>query len=100
MVVPTVTPSTPSCRRPACTIGLASTNTGFLVPDHIQNKFADGWNIHVPLTFLTDNNCLLKTKQVVSASHNILSIDNSTGQLFTNPKPLSDNRELDLTFDK
>jgi hypothetical protein len=99
-VVPTVTLSTPSRRCPACTIGLAGTNAGFLVPDHIQKKFADSWNVHVPLTFLTDNGCLLKTKQVVSVSHNILSINNSTGQLFTNPKLLSDNRELDLTFDK
>jgi hypothetical protein len=78
-VVPMVTPSIPSCRQPACTIGLAGTNAGFLMPDHIQKKFADSWNVHVLLTFLTDNGCLIKTKQVVSALHDILSINNSTG---------------------
>jgi hypothetical protein len=35
MVVSTVAPSTLSQRCPACTIGLAGTNAGFLMPDHI-----------------------------------------------------------------
>jgi hypothetical protein len=35
MADPKVTLLTPSRRCPACTIGLASTNAGFLVPDHI-----------------------------------------------------------------
>ena len=92
--------ATPSRKRPARIPGLASTNAAFLVPDHIRKKFIDGWNVHVPLTFLTDNGCLLKDKAITGASQEILLYDNSTGQIQTSSKSLSDDGELDLTFDE
>ena len=94
------TTTTSSRRRPVRTPGLAGTNAAFLVPDHIRKKFADGWNVHVPLTFLTDKGCLLKNKPIIAASQEILTIDNVTGQIQTSSKPLTDDGELDLTFDE
>ena len=60
--IPPLNPLTPSRKRPARTPGLTGNNAAFLVPDHIRKKFADGWSVHVPLTFLTDRGCLLKDK--------------------------------------
>jgi hypothetical protein len=34
--------------QPARIASLAGTNASFLIPDHIQEKFDDGWNVHVP----------------------------------------------------
>ena len=90
-----IEPASPH-KCPTRTPGLAGTNTAFLVPDHIQKKFIDGWNIHVPLTFLTDKGCLLKNRPAIAASQDILSVD-SDGRILTTPKPLSDDGELDLT---
>jgi hypothetical protein len=70
----------------------------YLVPDHIRKKFIDSWAIHVLLTFLTDKGCLLKDKSISSSSQDLLTIDNS--QILTTAKPLSDDGELDLTFDE
>ena len=95
-----VDPITPSRRRPACTPGLAGTNTAFLVADHIRKKFIDGWNVHVPLTYLTNKGCLFKNKPTAIASQELLTIDSVTGQIQTSSKPLSDSGELDLTFDE
>jgi hypothetical protein len=91
---------TPSRKRPTRTPGLVSANAAFLVPDHIRKKFADGWSVHVPLTFLTDKGCLLKDKPIAGASQEILTIDSLTGRIQTSSKPLSDDGELDLTFDE
>ena len=98
--VPPFDPATPSRRRPARTLGLTGSNAAFLVPDHIRKKFHDGWNSHVPLTFLTDKGCLMKDKSTTSSTHDILTIDNSTGRILATPKPLSNDGELDLTFDE
>jgi hypothetical protein len=72
----------------------------FLVPDNIRKKFSDGWNVHVPLIFLTDKGCLLKDKPTIGGSCELLTIDSITGQIQTSSKPLSDAGELDLTFDE
>ena len=93
-------PSTPLRKRPARIPGLLGTSAAFLVPDHIRKKFADGWNVHVPLTFLTDKGCLFKDKSSTSASQDILTIDNTTGRILTTSNPLSDKGELNLTFDE
>ena len=50
--------------------------------------------------FLTDNGCLLMDKAITGASQEILLYDNSTGQIQTSSKSLSDDGELDLTFDE
>jgi hypothetical protein len=94
--------STPSRKRPARTLGLVGTNAAFLVPDHIRKKFSslEGWTTHVPLTYLTDKGCLLKNKSLAGASQEFLTYDSSSGQVITTSKPLSDNGELDLTFDE
>jgi hypothetical protein len=95
-----VDPSTPSRKRPARIPGLVGTNAAFLVPEHIRKKFSDGWNVHVPLTYLTDKGCLLRDKGTVTSSQDILTIDSSTGRLLTSSKPLQDDGELDLSFDE
>ena len=97
---PVVEPPTPSRKRLARTPGLAGTNAAFLVPEHIRKKFVDGWNVHIPLTYLTDKGCLVKEKFSSGTSQDVLTIDNLTGQLLTSFKPLSDDGELDLTFDE
>lgn len=89
---------TPSRRRPERTPGMAGTNAAFLVPDYIRKKFADGWNVHVPLTFLTDKGCMLKNKPAASAD--LLTIDSITGQIQTSSKQLSEAGELELSFDE
>ena len=106
VVVPPVTPIAPlvdlsaARRRPSRVLGLAGTNAAFLVPDHIRKKFVDGWTVHVPLTFLTDKGCLLKNKLSAASTHEVLSMDPSSGQIITTSKPLFDTGELDLTFDE
>jgi hypothetical protein len=95
-----VNPTTLSHHRPVCTPGLVGTNTAFLVPDHIHKKFADGWNVHVPLTYLTDKGCLFKDRPMAAAAHKLLTINNTTGHIQTSSKPLSDTGELELTFNK
>jgi hypothetical protein len=80
--------------------GLVSTNAAFLVPDPIRKKFAEGWTVHVPLTYLTDKGCLLRDKPLVGAFQDLLTIDGSTGRIQTSSKSLSDAGELDLTFDE
>ena len=93
-------PLTPSRKCLAHIPGLVGTNAAFLVPDHIQKKFIDGWNIHIPLTYLTNKGCLLKDRQTARSSQDVLTIDNSSGHILTTSKPLSDDGELNLTFDK
>ena len=103
VVAPPVTPLadlSAARRRPSRVLGLAGTNAAFLVPDHIRKKFVDGWTVHVPLTFLTDKGCLLKNKLSAASTHEVLSMDPSSGQIIATSKPLFDSGELDLTFDE
>lgn len=76
-------------RRPARVPGLVGTNAAFLVPDNIRKKFRDGWELHVPLTYLTDKGCMLKNK--MTAALDILSYDSTTGQVVTSSKALNEN---------
>ena len=99
-IPPAIGSSSSPHKCPTCTIRLTGTNAAFLVPDHIWKKFVDGWNMHIPLTFLMDNGCFLKDRHVVNSSHDVLSIDNNTSHIVTTSKPLLDNGELDLTFDE
>ena len=96
--IPPVIPPTPSHKRPVRTPGCLVTSASYLVPDHIRKKFIDGWNVHVPLTFLTDKGCLLKDKSSTNFTQDMLTIDN--GCITTTSKPLFDDGELDLTFDE
>jgi hypothetical protein len=89
-----------SHHHPVCTPGLVGTNATFLIPDHISKKFADGWNVHVSLTYLIDKGCLFKDRPTAATMHELLTIDNATSCIQTSSKPLSDTRELDLTFDE
>ena len=97
---PVTDPPTHSRKRPSRTPGLVGTNAAYLVPEHIRKKFVDGWNTHVPLTYLTDKGCLVRDKPSTTAAQDVLTIDNTTGQLLTSSKPLSDDGELDLSFDE
>ena len=100
MAPPALIPSAPSRRRPAHTPGLVGTNVAFLVPESVRKKFVDGWSSHVPLTFLTDKGCLFKDKSSTISSHDLLTIDPATGAIQTSSTSLSDDGELDLTFDE
>ena len=97
---PIVDPSTPTHKCPTRTPGLIGTNTAFLVPEFVRKRFLDGWSIHVSLTYLTNKGCLLKDKSMASSSQDLLTIDNATSCILTTTKPLSDDGELDLTFDE
>jgi hypothetical protein len=87
-------------KRPARVPGFVGANAAYLVPDHVRKKFAEGWQSHVPLTFLTDKGCLAKDKHSSSHTQEILTIDETTGTIQTSSKPLIDEGELDLTFDE
>ena len=88
---------TPSRRRPEHTPGLVGNSAAFLVPDHVHRKFIEGWTSHVSLVHLTDKGCLFKNK---SSTNNALTIDPLTGTIHTTSSSLSDDGELDLTFDE
>jgi hypothetical protein len=83
--------TTPSCKRLACMLSLLGTSVAYLMPDHICKKFINGQNIH-------DKGCLFKDKSTANSSHNILTLVDS--HILTNTKPVSDDGELDLTFDE
>ncbi|KAF8163733.1 hypothetical protein B0H34DRAFT_672670 [Crassisporium funariophilum] len=87
-----------SRKRPAMVAGALATSDGYLVPDHICRKFThDGWATYVPLTYLTNKYCAFKNGS--SVPQETISL-NSSGKLQTASKPLSCDRELDLSFDK
>ena len=88
----------PSHKHPACTLSLVGINTSFLVPDNMRKKFIDGWNVHIPLTYLTNKGCSWKDKS--STSQDLFTIDSLSHHISTSSKPLSDKGELDLSFDK
>jgi hypothetical protein len=97
LTAPTPSAQSPS-KRPPRIPGAFAAGAGFLVPDTIRNKFRSGWTVHVPLTHLTDKFCAYKKSATVF--HDTLSIDETSGQLVTSSKPLSDAGELDLTFEE
>ena len=73
-------------------------SAAYLIPDQICKKFIYGWNVHVPLTFLTDKGCLFKDKSTANSNQDMLTLVN--GHILTNPKPLSNKGELKLTFNE
>ena len=94
-------PLMPSRKRPARTPGLAGTNTAFLVPDNVRKKFMDGgWSSHVPLTYLTDKGCLFKDRSSTVLAQDLLTVDPTSGAIQTTSTSLSEEGELDLTFDE
>lgn len=93
-------PSRPARNRPARVPGMVGTSAAYLVPDNIRKKFRDGWDSHVPLTFLTDKGCLLKGKPNVNLSQDVLTVDTTTGTIQTSTTSLADDGELELTFDE
>ena len=99
-VAPSLIPLAPTRRRPARTPGLVGNNAAFLVPENVRKKFADGWSSYVPLTYLTDKGCLFKDKSSSTSSHDLLTVDPTTGAIQTSSTSLSDDGELDLTFDE
>jgi hypothetical protein len=52
------------------------------------------------LNILTDNGCLFKGKQAANTLLDVLTLNNGTGHILTNSKPLLNDGELDLTFDR
>ena len=77
--------------------GLVGSNAAFLVPDNVHRKFMEGWSSHVSLVHLTDKGCLFKNK---SSTNDAITFNPVTGTIHTTSASLSDDRELDLTFDE
>ena len=64
-------------KRPEQIPRLVGTNAAYLVPENIRKKFSEGWNSHVPLTYLTDKACMFKNRLSSNAAQDILSFDPS-----------------------
>ena len=69
---------------------------GYIVPDTIRDKFAR-WEVHIPLTYLTDSFCPSQQASQSSLSDFLIVVE---GQLSTKSKSLSSAGELDMTFDE
>ena len=69
---------------------------GYIVPDVIRDKFAR-WEVHIPLTYLTDSFCSSQQASQSSLSDFLIVVE---GQLSTKSKSLSSAGELDMTFDE
>ena len=69
-----------------------------MVPDTIWNKFRNGWNVHIPLTYLTDKSCAYKKSATLFRDS--LSVDETSGQIITTSKALETTGELDMTFEE
>jgi hypothetical protein len=69
---------------------------GYIVPDAIRDKFIK-WEVHIPLTYLTDSFCSSQQASQSSLSDFLAIID---GQLTTKSKSLSPAGELDMSFDE
>ena len=89
-----------TCKRPERIPGLVGTNAAYLVPENIRKKFSEGWNSHVPLTYLTDKACMLKNRLSSNAAQDILSFDPSTGQVITTTRVLHNNGKLEIDFNE
>ena len=90
-----------SRKRPSRIIGQLATNAAFIVPDQIRKKFIDGWNTHVPLTFLTDKACSSKNMGAsINSLQDYVTVDDSSGRFVSTARPLSTDGELDLSFNE
>src|SRR6266446_664262 len=69
---------------------------GYIVPDAIHKKFIK-WEVHIPLTYLTDRFCALQLATQSLLSDTLTVID---GQVMTKSKLLSPAGKLDMTFDE
>ena len=92
---PLATSLSPS-KRPRRELGMMVSGGGYIVPDAIRDKFAK-WEVHIPLTYLTDNFCSSQQATQSSLSDFLAVID---GQLTTKSKSLSPVGELDMSFDE
>ena len=68
----------------------------FIVPDMIRDKLIK-WEMHVPLTYLTDNFCASQPTAQSSLLDLLTVVD---GQIAMKSKALLPIGELDMTFDK
>src|SRR6266699_2318016 len=75
---------------------MAVSSGGYIVPDAIREKFIK-WEVHIPLTYLTDKFCASQLATQSSLSDNLTVVD---GQVTTKSKLLSPAGKLDMTFDK
>jgi hypothetical protein len=69
---------------------------GYIIPDAIRDKFTK-WEVHIPLTYLTDSFCSSQHATQSSLSNFLVVID---GQLTTKSKSLSPVSKLDMSFDE
>ncbi|KIJ43658.1 hypothetical protein M422DRAFT_67829 [Sphaerobolus stellatus SS14] len=68
-----------------------------IIPETIRKKFIAGWREHIPLTYLTDQNCA-RTAVDPEANHDLLTVSSSAGLITTTSKPLSAEGEANLSF--
>ncbi|KAJ6537924.1 hypothetical protein B0H19DRAFT_1079022 [Mycena capillaripes] len=88
-----------SRKRPARIPGLTASNAGYLIPEAIRKKFADGWKTHVPLQYLTDTYYSF-TNQSSKELNDSFTMDGSVGTIISVAKELPIDGELHLTFDE
>lgn len=78
---------------------MTSSSAAPLVSDAIRKKFADGWNEHVSLEYLTDKYCSSKNRKPSNSLGESFSVSR-TGTLTANSNPLPSDLESLLTFDE
>ena len=83
-------------KRPQRELGLTISGGGYTVPDMIREKFIK-WEVHIPLTYLTDKFCASQSSNQASLSDVLTVID---GRVTTKSKILSPAGELDMSFDE
>ena len=86
----------PQTKRPRRELGMTVSGGGYIVPDAVRDKFAK-WEVHVPLTYLTDRFCSSQPTAQSSLADFLAVVD---GQVTTKSKSLSTVGELDMTFDE
>ncbi|KIJ28963.1 hypothetical protein M422DRAFT_269661 [Sphaerobolus stellatus SS14] len=82
---------------PARQQGLVVTDSQMIIPETVRKKFITGWHKHIPLTYLTDQNCA-RTTIDLEANHDLLTVSLSAGLITTTSKPLSTEGEANLSF--
>lgn len=92
----TTSPAKPGA-RPAWKPGAVATSTSQRVPDVVSRKFKEGFNTHIPLTYLTDKACLQGQSK---AFQDTLSYDETSRRLVSTYQTLSDAGETELTFEE
>jgi len=70
-------------------------SAAYFVPDPIQKKFTGRWNVHIPLTFLTDDYCAQRSGIPTNTPEDGIAINVDCGKIIAPSKPLPNDGEYD-----